>query len=351
VTPVEAIPQVSVCVSTRNRAHLLPRLLAALEKQTLEADRFEVVVTDDASTDETAKVLDELKTRSRLSVKVVRNGSRGGPGAGRNLAWRAASAPLIAFTDDDCVPTPGWLESHVRVMSDADISQGKVLPNPAQTEGAGSAARYIGVVDENGLYETCNICYHRSWLEKVGGFDAAFRQAGEDADLAWRAKAVGATSAFTSDALVYHDVEPFSWKRELRHTRRWAGVVLLVDRHPQLRRRFGDGPTWRDAHRPAVLAAAGLLAAGAGAATRRNRFTMIGLLATAPYLWHRLHRAPVTPSRRDRIRLLVPFLTIDVSEFAVIKATRARLRLRTFTRPMPPGPNTPDSTLGHRPDG
>ena len=297
MTDADAILQISVCVSTRNHAHLLSRLVAALEAQTLEPDRFEVVVTDDASTDETAKVLDEVRAQSRLSIKVIRNGSRGGPGAGRNLAWRSASAPLIAFTDDDCVPTPEWLRAHLLVMAHADISQGKVLPNPAQTKGAGSASRYMGVEEENGLYETCNICYRRPWLEKLGGFDATFRRAGEDTDLAWRAKNAGASTAFTSDALVYHDVEPFSWRRELRYTRRWEGVVLLVERYPELRQRFGDGPTWRDAHRPAIFAVGGLVAAGRAAATRRTLFMMIGLLATTPYLWHRLYRVPVTASK------------------------------------------------------
>jgi hypothetical protein len=308
----------------------LSRLLAALEAQTLESDRFEVVVTDDASTDDTAKVLEELKTQSSLRVTVIRRDSCGGPGAGRNLAWRSARAPLIAFTDDDCVPTPEWLEVHLAAMTTVDISQGKVLPNPSQTEEAGSAARYMGVEDENGLYETCNICYRRTWLEKLNGFDASFRQSGEDTDLAWRAKRAGASTAFASDALVYHDVEPFSWRRALRFTRRWEGVVLLVDRHPELRQRFGDGPTWRDAHRPAALAVAGLATAVGGAATRRTPLTMIGVLAILPYLWHRLHRSPVTESRRDRIRLLVPFLTIDISEFAVITAARARLRVHRY---------------------
>jgi hypothetical protein len=59
---------------------------------------------------------------------------------------------------------------------------------------------------------------------------------------------------------------------------------------------------------------------------------MMGLLATVPYLWLRLVRSPVTASRRDRLRLLVPFLTIDVSECAVIVAARARLRIRNYHR-------------------
>jgi hypothetical protein len=234
------------------------------------------------------------------------------------------------------------LDAHLAALATTDIAQGKVLPNPAQTADAGSAARYMGVTEENGLYETCNMAYHRSWLEKVGGFDPTFRRAGEDTDLAWRAKAAGASTMFVSDALVYHDVEPFSWRRALHYARRWEGVVLLVERYPELRRRFGDGPTWRDAHRPAVLAVAGLTVAGGAAVSRKTPLVMIGLLATAPYVWHRLYRSPVTASRRDRIRLLFPFLTIDAAEFAVIKATCTRLRFRTTFRQSVAGTtNTP----------
>ena len=325
-------PEISVCVATRNRAHLLPRLVAALERQQVDPSRFEVVITDDASTDRTGEVLDELSKESALRIRILHNHTRGGPASGRNKAWRASASELIAFTDDDCVPTPGWLGAHLSALAEVDISQGKVLSDPDQNASAGPMARRIAVIDENGLYETCNICYRKAWLERLGGFDTRFRRSGEDADLAWRAKLAGATTAFSPEALVYHDVDRFSWRRELRHTRRWEGVVLLAERHPQLRARFAPGKrTWRDYHRPALLAVAGMALMGWGI-SRMHWTAVLGAAATAPYAWVRLHAQPIDGSKRDRLRLLFPMLTIDASEAAVVTATEARLRLRALTR-------------------
>jgi glycosyltransferase involved in cell wall biosynthesis len=70
-------PRASVVVATRNRAHLLPRLVAALEAQT-GAPPFEVVVVDDASTDDTPAVLDHLRARTPLDLRVERRPVRGG---------------------------------------------------------------------------------------------------------------------------------------------------------------------------------------------------------------------------------------------------------------------------------
>lgn len=333
VTTSAQAPEISVCVATRNRAHLLPRLISALESQDIDPTRFEVIIANDASTDGTAEVLEQLREKSPLEIRVVHNPSRGGPAAGRNLAWRASNAELIAFTDDDCVPTPRWLRMHLSNLAGVDISQGRVLSDPHQNARAGPMARRIAVVDENGLYETCNICYRKSWLERLEGFDVGFRQAGEDADLAWRAKSAGATTAFSPEALVHHDVEPFSWKRELRQTRRWAGVVLLADRHPHLRNRFGAGRgSWRRYHRPALMASGGLLLVGWGIITRKGWPGFVGGAATAPYAWCRLHAEPVDAARRTRLRLFFPMLTIDAAEAAVVVATQTRLRLRSLAQ-------------------
>lgn len=327
------VPDISVCVTTRNRAHLLPRLADALERQEIDRNRFEVVIANDASTDRSREVLDDLIEQSPLRIRVLHRDTRGGPAAGRNLAWRAAAAQLIAFTDDDCVPTPAWLSSHLSALAHVDISQGKVLSDPDQNAKAGPRARRIAVVDENGLYETCNISYRKTWLERLNGFDTNFRRAGEDADLAWRAKLAGAKTAFSHEALVYHDVDPFSWTRELRNTWRWEGVVLLADRHPSLRARFGAGRrSWRRYHRPALLAAGGMFVAGSALVARRPSAVLLGTTAAAPYAWYRLRSEPVDQAKRIRLRLFIPMLTIDASEAAVVVVTEARLRLRSLFR-------------------
>jgi hypothetical protein len=237
------------------------------------------------------------------------------------------------------VPTPDWLAAHLGTLARVDISQGKVVPDPVRKATAGPLDRWIGVEDENGLYETCNISYRKTWLERVDGFDPAFRRAGEDADLAWRAKAAGATSTFVPEALVYHDVDRFSWRRELRNTRSWAGVLLLVQRHPHLRRRFGEGRAWRGAHRPVLVAAAGVVLAGLGAVGRRPIVAALGVAATAPYAWYRFHIEPKGTSRRERLQALLPLFTIDLSEVAVIAVTRSRLWLGSLVKRGESGPS------------
>lgn len=321
------VPSISVCVSSRNRAHLLPRLVKALEAQTLGHDEFEVVVADDASTDDTAEVLRRLSHTSSLDITTVGTGERAGPAAGRNRAWHTAVAPLIAFTDDDCVPSADWLALHREALQYADISQGRVEADPDQLHKTGPFSRMIGVPDENGLYETCNIAYRRDWLERLGGFDCRFRRSGEDADLAWRAKREGATTVFVSDALVYHDVEPSSWPRAMRDTLRWTGVVHLVERHPHLRPRFGRGPTWRDSHPRALLALLGVTVCVWDAGARRLPPLLLGILSTLPYAKYRFKAAPIAASRRRRLWLLGPALVVDLAELAVIVSAKARVLL------------------------
>ncbi|MGI8506727.1 MAG: glycosyltransferase family 2 protein, partial [Solirubrobacteraceae bacterium] len=100
---------VSVVVSTYNRPASLARLLDSLRAQTLASDRFEVVVVDNGSGPDTARTLEDELRRGGLVLITARHELTRGPAGGRNAGWRLARAPLVAFTDDDCAPAPGWL--------------------------------------------------------------------------------------------------------------------------------------------------------------------------------------------------------------------------------------------------
>src|SRR4051812_33307560 len=106
----ETLPDISVAVSTYGRARALPNLVRALERQTLPRERFEVVIADNGSTDDTPDVLEALRAQTTIDIRIVRVEQNRGPARGRNAAWRAARAPVVAFTDDDCLPQPAWLE-------------------------------------------------------------------------------------------------------------------------------------------------------------------------------------------------------------------------------------------------
>src|SRR5256885_13878895 len=81
------ILRASICIPTRNRAELLRLTLESLDRQTISADRFEVIVGDDGSTDETVAMLGGLRPRYPLTWRRV---TRSGPGAARNAAAGAA---------------------------------------------------------------------------------------------------------------------------------------------------------------------------------------------------------------------------------------------------------------------
>jgi glycosyltransferase involved in cell wall biosynthesis len=316
-------PSISVVVATHNRARLLPRLVDALAGQE-GAGAFEVVVVDDGSTDDTWAVLQDLAARHPFLVP-VRQVPNAGPAAARNRGWRAACAELVAFTDDDCVPQPGWLHALRAALADVDIAQGRTVPDPRDAERLGPFGRTLEVTAELGYYQTCNMAYRRDALERVGGFDERFRRpSGEDTDLAWRLKERGASSLFVPNAVVHHDVRPSSLSVHLRDTWRWGDCVLTVREHPQLRELLHRRWFFRQSHPPAIAGAVGLglLLWPQGDPLRRAA----GVALIAPYVDLRMRRWPLRGGPRRRVAAIPAALVADIVEVGVMLAASVRYR-------------------------
>jgi len=92
-------PDVSVVLSTYNRAHVLPRALDSLLDQDHDHARYEVIAVDNNSTDGTREHIESFSTRAS-NLRYVFEAKQGLSHA-RNAGILAARAPLIAFTDDD----------------------------------------------------------------------------------------------------------------------------------------------------------------------------------------------------------------------------------------------------------
>ena len=239
----------TVVVSTYNRPARLKRLLAGLRAQELPVHSFEVIVVDNGSegTATQAVIAEELR-RDELRLRTVRHAVTRGPAAGRNTGWRLARAPLVAFTDDDCVPDARWLAVALALhrQRPGAIVQGRTEPDPGELASGGLLSHTVRIERLGPEYHTCNIFYPRAVLESLGGFDERFgpAPAGEDTDLAWRAIERGHGTVFAADAVVFHAVERLGARGMLRLAARWSDVPRVFADHPQLRATLNRGVFW-----------------------------------------------------------------------------------------------------------
>lgn len=112
---------VSVVIPTHNRRPVLEKCLHALRVQTYP--RYEIVVVDDGSTDETVEFLEQFATaHPGLALQVVGNERSVGANVSRNRGIRRAQGTLVAFVDSDCIPAPNWLEKLVAGFSSPHVA-------------------------------------------------------------------------------------------------------------------------------------------------------------------------------------------------------------------------------------
>src|ERR671923_264630 len=101
---------ISVVVPTYQRPRLLNHCLQALCRQRLNHAQYEIIVVADGPCEHSCRVAEAWAERPGApEIRYLKAETRGGPAAARNIGWRAAGGAIIAFTDDDCVPSAGRL--------------------------------------------------------------------------------------------------------------------------------------------------------------------------------------------------------------------------------------------------
>jgi GT2 family glycosyltransferase len=312
---------ITVVIPTIGRRSL-NRVLAALGTD------VEIIVVDDRP-----RFCPALRVPDH--VRVLRTGGRG-PAAARNMGWRAAETPWIAFLDDDVVPLSGWKEALLADLADLpeDVagSQGRLnVRLPAErrpTDAERNTAALMGAD-----WTTADMAYRRSALESVGGFDERFPRAyREDADLALRLLKAG-HGLSRGRRVTHHPVRDDGFWTSVRAQRGNADDALMRQVH---------GAYWRTAigglpgrlSRHALTTGLGLVCCALFVAHRHGQGRRLPALAaaagtawlmlTAEFTWARLAPGPRTPE--EVLRMAVT--SVIIPPVACAQRLRGELRVR-----------------------
>jgi glycosyltransferase involved in cell wall biosynthesis len=212
---VTAKPSLSVIVCTRDRASRLRACLRAIAA--IESSRpWEVIVVDNGSSDDTQAALEEARAVLPVPLTVV-NEPVPGITRSRNRGWQAASGDVVVFTDDDCYPTPDFVE-RVAARFDRDAGLAFVggavhLHDPEDARLATVTRQALldihpGMFITAGTILSANLAFRRSVLEAIGGFDDVFAYGngagGGDVDVVARAAASGWRGLYDPEIVVRH---------------------------------------------------------------------------------------------------------------------------------------------------
>jgi glycosyltransferase involved in cell wall biosynthesis len=234
------VPSVSVIIPTFNRSGPLEACLLSLAGQTYPGDRWEALVVDDGSSDDTPEAVRRLA--ATMPLRLLRHDERRGSGPARNTGLREAGGEVVIFVDSDTVAPPWFLHEHACSHAGrACFVDGPAITVPGDGDPAAllraARVRLLAALDLGGArFVTVNVSCRREVLLAAGGFDAAFgtRYGWEDTELGVRLQARGVGRVKNRRAYVLHrQMSGYDW-RERGRKQEQAGVnaAYFVAKHP-----------------------------------------------------------------------------------------------------------------------
>lgn len=203
------MPFLSVIIPTCHRDDTLALCLERLApgRQSLSASEYDVIVTDDGSHSTAAAMVANRFPWARWVA-----GPRRGPAANRNHGATQAHGEWLVFVDDDCLPSPAWLEA---IALAARAGKADLVEGRTECPGAADHPLVERVHNQNGgSFWSCNLAVRQAVFASLGGFDETFTEAAmEDMEFAWRFKKCGHQAVFAPTALVTHPPRRITWKK------------------------------------------------------------------------------------------------------------------------------------------
>ncbi len=233
---MESVATLSVVVCTYNRCKSLRETLIALKNQTFDRSlKWEIVVVDNNSSDQTKEIVLEFATETTIPVRYVFEKSQGLSFA-RNKGIAQCRGSIVAFTDDDITPECNWVQTIYDLLqqSCADGIGGKVLPKwpappPAWIQNNRGLLMFLSLLESDtaGRVENgnairvigANMAFRRELFDDVGLFDVTLGRIGaklyshDETDFVMRAVQMGKNVIYDPKLIVWQRLEPSRMER------------------------------------------------------------------------------------------------------------------------------------------
>lgn len=229
---------VTVIVPIYNGEDGVTGLLEALRAQDYPHDRLEVLIVDNGSRDRTMDIVQAFAEASPgFPLRLITEHEQRGSYAARNKAVAVARGEILAFTDGDCRPAPGWISSGVETLRRSEVEQ---VAGAIQFEFANDPPNIWEFVDsvmhlrqeiyvrDNQFGATANLFVRAAALRQVGGFRSDLKSGG-DFEFGQRMRNAGFGITYCPDARIGHAARDSHREVATKVRRVGAGLATLVD--------------------------------------------------------------------------------------------------------------------------
>lgn len=317
-------PVISVVIPTCQRPDLLSRCLRALIKRD-PGPSCEIIVVDDGRSIEVRALVNALARQHEGIRYLCPPKGRRGPAAARNAGWQAARGEIIAFTDDDTLPAPDWLNAGFKALAPGVAAASGHVRVPLPERPTDAERETAGL--QGAEFVTANCFVRRSALVRSGGFDERYtRPWREDSDLYFTLLEQGETVVAAPEAVVVHPPRTAPAIDCLRRHRNLVFDALLYKKHPRLyREKIAAGPPLH--YYLALLLALGALLALALGRPEPAGVAALAWLALTGWLARRRQRGL---SRHWRERIGIALTSVLIPPLAVFWRLAGAWRFRVF---------------------
>jgi len=240
--------EISIIIPTYNRLKILKKVLYALNRQSYNLKRTEVLILDDHSDTNPKSEILKIKNKFRYKLRFFRLKKNMGQGKVRNQAIKLARGKYLFFLGDDTIPKENLIKEHMELHNKyrGIAVLGRVFwHNSLRNEFMNYIEKiqfhYNTIKDKNDVklhFYTSNISLEKSWF-KDEEYSKEFKNYGfEDLELGYRLEKKGLRVVYNPNAIVYH-FHPYTFEQFCKRMRNVGrSVVIFTKIHPELKKKY-----------------------------------------------------------------------------------------------------------------